>query len=124
MEEWMEVTGNMLKIRAPEELDHHSAEHIRRESDEILARNNIRQIVFDFQKTVFMDSSGIGVIMGRYRNIRLTGGTVKAVHVGRTGGEDPAGFRHPQSHRNRKRSCRKTAGQRIGGIKPWKTPMK
>ena len=82
MEEWMEVTGNMLKIRAPEELDHHSAEHIRRESDEILARNNIRQIVFDFQKTVFMDSSGIGVIMGRYRNIRLTGGTVKAVHVG------------------------------------------
>ena len=81
MEEWMEVTGNMLKIRAPEELDHHSAEHIRRESDEILARNNIRQIVFDFQKTVFMDSSGIGVIMGRYRNIRLTGGTVKAVHV-------------------------------------------
>ena len=82
MEEWMEVTGNMLKIRAPEELDHHSAEHIRRESDEILARNNIRQIVFDFQKTVFMDSSGIGVIMGRDRNIRLTGGTVKAVHVG------------------------------------------
>ena len=82
MEEWMEVTGNMLKIRAPEELDHHSAEHIRRESDEILARNNIRQIVFDFQKTVFMDSSGIGVIMWRYRNIRLTGRTVKAVHVG------------------------------------------
>ena len=82
MEEWMEVTGNILKIRAPEELDHHSAENIRRESDEILARNNIRQIVFDFQKTVFMDSSGIGVIMGRYRNIRLTGGTVKAVHVG------------------------------------------
>ena len=75
MEEWMEVTGNMLKIRAPEELDHHSAEHIRRESDEILARNDIRQIVFE-------DSSGIGVIMGRYRNIRLTGGTVKAVHVG------------------------------------------
>ena len=81
MEEWMEVTGNMLKIRAPEELDHHSAEHIRRESDEILARNNIRQIVFDFQKTVFMDSSGIGVIMGRYKKVYMMGGEVWAVHT-------------------------------------------
>lgn len=82
MEEWMEVKGNVLKILAPEELDHHSAEKIRMESDRILAGANIREIVFDFRKTVFMDSSGIGVIMGRYRAVRLLGGTVRAVHVG------------------------------------------
>lgn len=82
MEKWMEVEGRTLTIKTPEELDHHSAEKIRTESDRILEGSNIRQIVFDFKNTVFMDSSGIGVIMGRYRSIRLLGGRVKAVHVG------------------------------------------
>ena len=82
MDELLEVKGSTLTVYVPEELDHHYAEQIRVESDRILARQNIRQIVFDFRRTAFMDSSGIGVIMGRYRNIRLTGGTVKAVHVG------------------------------------------
>ena len=78
----LEVKGNILKIYVPEELDHHYAEKIRQESDRILTKQNIRQIVFDFRKTVFMDSSGIGVMMGRYRNISLLGGKVKAIHVG------------------------------------------
>ena len=82
MDELLEVKGNILTIYAPEELDHHCAERIRVESDRILAGQNIKQIVFDFRKTVFMDSSGIGVIMGRYRSIGLTGGRVKAVNVG------------------------------------------
>ena len=82
MKESMEVNGNTLTIRVPEELDHCSAEEIRLESDRLLVRSQIRQIVFDFSRTGFMDSSGIGMIMGRYRNIRLLGGTVKAVHVG------------------------------------------
>ena len=82
MEDWMEVKERTLTVRMPEELDHHSAEQIRQETDRILAEKNIRQIIFDFRKTVFMDSSGIGVIMGRYRNIRLLGGIVRAIHVG------------------------------------------
>lgn len=82
MDELLEVNGSILTVYVPEELDHHRAEQIRIESDRILTGKNIRQIVFDFRKTVFMDSSGIGVIMGRYRNISLLGGSVKAVHVG------------------------------------------
>ena len=82
MDELLEVKGNILMIYVPEELDHPAAEKIRVESDRILTKQNIRQIVFDFRNTVFMDSSGIGVIMGRYRNIHLLGGKVKAVHVG------------------------------------------
>jgi stage II sporulation protein AA (anti-sigma F factor antagonist) len=82
MDELLEVKGNILIIYVPEELDHHCAEKIRIESDRILTKQNIRQIVFDFRRTVFMDSSGIGVIMGRYRNINLLGGRVKAIHVG------------------------------------------
>lgn len=82
MDELLEVKGSTLTVYVPEELDHHYAEQIRVESDRILARQNIRQIVFDFRRTAFMDSSGIGVIMGRYRNIGLLGGSVKAVNVG------------------------------------------
>ena len=66
MDELLEVKGSTLTVYVPEELDHHYAEQIRVESDRILARQNIRQIVFDFRRTAFMDSSGIGVIMGRY----------------------------------------------------------
>ena len=82
MDELLEVKEGILRIYVPEELDHHWAERIRVEADRMVAKQNIRQILFDFRKTVFMDSSGIGVIMGRYRNISLLGGRVKAVHVG------------------------------------------
>ena len=51
MDELLEVKGSTLTVYAPEELDHHCAEQIRVESDRILARQNIRQIVFDFRRT-------------------------------------------------------------------------
>lgn len=82
MNENMEVKGTTLTIKIPEELDHCTAEAIRLEADRFLIRSQIRQIIFDFSRTGFMDSSGIGMIMGRYRNMRLLGGTVKAIHVG------------------------------------------
>lgn len=76
------VRGTILTIGLPREIDHHNAEEICRESDRILQKKLIRVIVFDFQRTEFMDSSGIGMIMGRYKNMRFMGGTVIAVHVG------------------------------------------
>lgn len=44
-------------------------------------RNHIRYVIFDFAETNFMDSSGIGVIMGRYKRIYMLGGEVCAVHA-------------------------------------------
>ena len=41
----------------------------------------IRTIIFDFSGTDWMDSSGIGVILGRYKNMKLSGGHVYAVHL-------------------------------------------
>ena len=70
-----------MVIEVPKELDHHSAEYIREEADRILSERNIRSIVFDFAKTSFMDSSGIGMIMGRYKSIRFLGGKVIAVRA-------------------------------------------
>ena len=76
------VQENCLTIFLPHELDHHNAEEIRRESDHLIIRNHIRYIIFDFAETDFMDSSGIGLVMGRFREMELIGGKVRAVHVG------------------------------------------
>lgn len=76
-----EIMNQYLVITLPKELDHHSAEGIKDEADRIFARENVQSIIFDFKNTVFMDSSGIGVIMGRYKNAKFVGGTVGAVNV-------------------------------------------
>ena len=62
-----QVQENYLTIFLPGELDHHNAEEIRKESDHLIEHNHIRYVIFDFADTKFCDSSGIGVIMGRYR---------------------------------------------------------
>ena len=76
-----QVQENCLTVFLPHELDHHNAEEIRKESDHLIERNHIRYVIFDFAETNFMDSSGIGVIMGRYKRIYMLGGEVCAVHA-------------------------------------------
>ena len=76
-----EVQENCLTIFLPQDVDHHNAEEIRRESDHLIEKNHIRYVIFDFADTGFMDSSGIGVIMGRYKKIYMLGGEVWAVHT-------------------------------------------
>ena len=68
-----QVQENYLTIFLPGELDHHNAEEIRKESDHLIEHNHIRYVIFDFADTKFCDSSGIGVIMGRYRKIYMLG---------------------------------------------------
>ena len=70
-----------LVVYVPRELDHHQANRIRTETDLLIDTYHVRHLVFDFTETEFMDSSGIGVIMGRYRQIYLLGGEVWAVHA-------------------------------------------
>ena len=81
MEHLFTLTGTTLTIHRPAELDHHSSEGIRGEADRIIRSRNIRRVLFDFEKTVFMDSSGIGMIIGRYKMMRFMGGTVLAIRV-------------------------------------------
>ena len=76
-----EVQENCLTIFLPGELDHHNAEEIRKRSDYLIDQNHIRYVIFDFTDTTFMDSSGIAVIMGRYKRIYMLGGEVCAVHT-------------------------------------------
>ena len=78
-----QVIDNCLMIRLPEEVDHHRAGFICENADRLLMREDVCNVVFDFENTRFMDSSGIGIIMGRYRKISCFGGRVYAIHADR-----------------------------------------
>lgn len=81
MAEDFQVINNCLMIRMPEEVDHHRAGYISENADKHLVREEVHNVVFDFENTRFMDSSGIGVIMGRYRKISCFGGQVYVIHA-------------------------------------------
>lgn len=70
-----------LTISLPKEIDHHEADGIRKEVDRRIIQNGISVIVFDFRNTTFMDSSGIGLLMGRYKMVNYIGGSVMAINV-------------------------------------------
>jgi len=76
-----EVYQRCLIIRLNGELDHHNAVRIREEADKLIDRKNIKHIIFDFTATSFMDSAGIGVIMGRYRKVIFIGGKIAVAGV-------------------------------------------
>ncbi len=80
-EDDFQVIDHCLIIRLPEEVDHHRAGYISENADKYLVREEVRNVVFDFEDTRFMDSSGIGMIMGRYRKISCFGGRVYAIHA-------------------------------------------
>ncbi len=73
------IINNYLCIRMPREVDHHGAAGIRESADRLILDDQVKNIVFDFENTTFMDSSGIGIIIGRYRKISCFGGKVYAL---------------------------------------------
>ncbi len=81
MEYKFEKDYGCLMLKMPRELDHHAAEYIKEEADSLILQYPVRSLVFDFSDTQFMDSSGIGVIIGRCKNVRFSGGYVKAVNL-------------------------------------------
>ena len=81
MEERFQLIDNCLMIRMPEEIDHPRAAGISEWADRYIMAEPVKNIVFDFEETNFMDSSGIGIIVGRYKKVNCFGGTVYAVHA-------------------------------------------
>lgn len=70
------VCKDTLKITLPEELDHCSAKEIKKEIDAQIYSGRIKNIEFDFTNTKFMDSSGIGMLLGRHKLIKPLGGQI------------------------------------------------
>ncbi len=71
-----EARGQVLLIHMPKELDHHNCRNLKYETDLLMAENYISRVVFDFSKTEFMDSSGIGILINRYKQMAANGGKV------------------------------------------------
>ena len=65
----IEAAGDRLTARIKGELDHHSAAQARAQLDALLTDERIRELRIDLRGLTFMDSSGLGVILGRYRVI-------------------------------------------------------
>lgn len=76
-----ELINQCLVIKLNKELDHHSALVIREKTDKLIDRGSVKNIIFDFEGANFMDSSGIGVIMGRYKRVIICGGRVAVTNV-------------------------------------------
>ena len=67
------VTGEVLTARLGGELDHHTAKGMREAIDCALELNMPSLLILDFKEISFMDSSGIGLVMGRYKNLAKLG---------------------------------------------------
>ena len=63
------VTGEVVTAYLSGELDHHNAKEMRETVDNAIELNMPSLLILDFKDITFMDSSGIGLVMGRYRNL-------------------------------------------------------
>lgn len=79
-----EAENGVMIYYLPEELDHYAADMIKRRTAQVFEKKDIRYLIFDFGKTQFMDSSGIGLITGRFRIVHDKGGAAYAVNVSET----------------------------------------
>ncbi len=73
--------NKILTVQLSGEIDHHNARSIRQAVDADIEKSRPKMLVLDFGRVKFMDSSGIGLIMGRYRMMKLVGGGVRIENV-------------------------------------------
>lgn len=72
----IQATGEVVTVYLTGEIDHHSAKPIREEIDAAIEFNMPSLLILDFGGVTFMDSSGIGLVMGRFRNLQKNGASL------------------------------------------------
>ncbi len=70
----MKRNQNILVVRLCGELDHHAAEKVRTSIEDELDRRECTHLILNLAELDFMDSSGLGVILGRYKRVSQLGG--------------------------------------------------
>lgn len=75
------IEDKILLFEVTEELDHHESEKIRNRADYEIQRFMPKKVIFDLKKVTFMDSAGIGLIIGRYKSTNCYGGTMELMNV-------------------------------------------
>lgn len=77
----IENNDNIMTARLSGDIDHHRCADIRKKLDARADSERPKLLVLDFSRVQFMDSSGVGLVMGRYRQMSLIGGRLKVVNV-------------------------------------------
>ena len=70
-----------LILKITEEVDEHTAQKIRGKADYEIKRYMPKKIIFDFDSVTFMDSAGIGFIIGRYKFVTMLGGKLELANL-------------------------------------------
>ncbi len=73
--------SKLLLIKITEEIDECKVKELRRKLDYEIERFCPKRVVFDFDRVTFMDSSGIGLIIGRYKQASMLGGKTELVNL-------------------------------------------
>lgn len=76
-----EKKDNILIAYLLGELDHHTAEEARSKIDDKIDREKVNKLIISFSGVTFMDSSGIGVVVGRYKKLLMRKGIVSIAEV-------------------------------------------
>ncbi|HHX22468.1 MAG: anti-sigma F factor antagonist [Tepidanaerobacteraceae bacterium] len=81
MDEIIKIKDDILLINLQGEIDHHRSLTIRDQVDYYIKRYKIKKVLFNFKDVSFMDSSGVGMIIGRYKLLRKLEGRIGVVHL-------------------------------------------
>lgn len=71
-----EKRDGTLTVYLRGEIDHHAASGVREQIDSAIAGGDTRTLILDFAEVSFMDSSGVGLILGRYKRMLAHGGSL------------------------------------------------
>lgn len=76
-----ETTERILTVSIVGEIDHHTTAGLRMEIDELIKKYSPLCLILDFSKVDFCDSSGIALVLGRYRMMKSLGGDVELTQL-------------------------------------------
>jgi stage II sporulation protein AA (anti-sigma F factor antagonist) len=76
-----QIKNNILIVYLKEDIDHHSTEKLRLNIDSLIDSSDITTLIIDFKAVNFIDSSGIGLILGRYKKLSSINGKVEIVNT-------------------------------------------
>ena len=76
--------NRQLKFKLTEDVDQHTVEKVRRKMDNEIKGYIPRKVVFDFSNISFMDSAGIGMVLGRYKLAKMLNGNLEIINVNKS----------------------------------------
>lgn len=84
MESYYQEKDKLLLLKITKDIDECSVQEIRRRADHEIERYMPKRVVFDFYSVSFMDSAGIGLIIGRYKIANMFGAKVEVTNINST----------------------------------------